>query len=261
MKKNILKIFLLSFVISTPAYCTGDDILAYTKNYLANHSDTDSIIETCNRIFEYATNNETPVNINSIKYNSQYCKDMKNSITEHPDLSYLLRLDLLETIITAAKEIHKYTSIKETDNRCKAYYSGEIEYVLETICYENSDLSDNKSNEKINCNKLKNRYYVKSPTSKVILLYQHLPKNKTFLACNIVEPNCEPPTKTINIVVDGHITPKTTYMFNDDCSIAEQYPDYPATINFYQYIQELRERNDQIIYQEFYQQNELPYSK
>ena len=62
MKKIFTLIILI--IISTSAHCNPDDILTYTKKYIAQHNDLDTLIETCNRTIKYADDSLVNIIIN-----------------------------------------------------------------------------------------------------------------------------------------------------------------------------------------------------
>ena len=255
------KIFTLivSFFIFSSAYCTPDDIIAYTKKYIAKYNDLDTLIETCNRMIKYTDDNLINLIQDNTKYNKQYCKDIKQIAKDHPHLEYLLQTDLAESILNFAAQINQYTY--DPSDGCK--FNQNIFILTENICYDTSNLSNHPNKRNVNCREVKKRGVLAANQGRRVIVYEPLSNKKTFVSCNHIDLYCNSVKNITNIIVDGHITP-SVYMFAPDCSFdAKKYPNYyhnPEKIN--QYITELNQRHEKVTRQDiFYNLPEKPQRK
>ncbi|MBR3782112.1 MAG: hypothetical protein IKL14_01860 [Alphaproteobacteria bacterium] len=247
MKKIFTLIILI--IISTSAHCNPDDILTYTKKYIAQHNDLDTLIETCNRIIKYADDSLVNIIINDTKYTKQYCADIKQIAKDNPHLGYLLQTELTDKIINFAFQINQHTS--DPTDGCR--FGQNIFYLVEQICYKKSDLSNYPYKERINCREEKKRKILAANEGRRVLVYEHLPDKQTFISCNLIDFKCDNVKNVTNIIVDGHISP-SVYMFYPDCSIdTKKYPNYylnPQKIR--QYITELNQKHESVNRQDIF---------
>lgn len=243
MKKTFTLI--ISFFIFSSAYCTHDDFL----NDIAKHNDLDTLIETCNRMIQFADDYTINIIQDNTKYNNQYCKDIKQIAKDHPHLSYLLQTDLSESILNFADQIEQH--IYDPNRGCKV--SGNIYLLTENICYDTSSLSNHPNKRNVNCREVKKRVVLASAKSRRVVIYEPLPNKKTFVSCNHTDLYCNSVKNITNIIVDGHITP-SIYTFYPDCSIdTKKYPNYyqsPQKTN--EYVAELNQKHEKVTRQDIF---------